>query len=173
MPGKRPTRRGGDVFNVYAAETALGWRVIGRTSPSCAVEKITSGQWREVFYESGELAGYQIAPVVSSMRTALPDRLTDQWMASSFGPPTITLSEVKMNAGLFGRSRTLGKPEWKRRLRRARYDREKILSPEDAIERAIGKVKQWPYPASRIDDGSGEPVYGDKAIRVYPIPPKR
>jgi hypothetical protein len=59
-------------------------------------------------------------------------------------------------------------PEEKRISWRDKYG--KALVPEDAIERAQEKVKQWPWPASRIDDGRGEPVFGDRAVRVYPKP---
>jgi hypothetical protein len=66
----------------------------------------------------------------------------------------------------FGVSRTAGLTEMQRSERRGKFD--KILPLEDHIERIAAKVLVWPYPASRIDGGSGEPVYGDKAVRVYP-----
>jgi hypothetical protein len=161
MGKSRSERRttGGALFNLFAAETTLGWRVIDQVAGSLAAQKVASGKWREVFYEDGSFAGYQVTAAATSGKK-VPSR--------DGSPPTITLTEVQMNAGLYGRSRTLGLPEWKRKRRHAKYDDRKILAPEDAIERAITKVKLWPYPASRIDDGSGKPKYGDRAIRVYP-----
>jgi hypothetical protein len=159
---RRVTR--GALFNLYAADTTLGWRVIDQIPGAIAAQKVASGKWREVFFEDGSFAGYQVISATTSGKK-IPSR--------GGSPPTITLSEVQMNAGLYGRSRTLGMPEWKRKLRHAKYDEDKILAPEDAIERAIVKVKLWPFPASRIDDGSSEPVFGDRAIRVYPKPPMK
>jgi hypothetical protein len=86
---------------------------------------------------------------------------------------TITLPELKRNAGLFGPSHTIGMPEWKRLKRHARLDESKILPPEDATELAIAKVAQWPFPQSVIGrKKDGTPIFGDKAVRIYPHPPK-
>jgi hypothetical protein len=159
MGKSRSERReaSGILFNLYGPETALGFPVIGSTTTEQAAEKVACGSWREVIYTDGGFAGYQI---VAKAKVVIRPRI-DRAL-------TITLSELQMNAGLFGRSHTKGMPEWKRLSRHARYDKEKILAPEDAIERAIEKVKLWPYPASRVDDGSGEPVFGDRAVRCYP-----
>lgn len=159
----------GDLANLYTKGTLVGCRVVRQVPVSLALEKVALGMWRRVFYEDGSEAGFQpyAQPQPERPRAPQPGASLDG------SPPTITLTEVRMNAGEFGASRTKGMPEWKRLKRHAKYDEKKILAPEDAIERAIAKVKLWPYPASRVDDGSGEPVYGDKAIRVYPHPPKR
>jgi hypothetical protein len=168
MGRSRSERRAasGAVSNLYAAETTLGWRVIDQVPMSLGAEKVARGKWREVFYEDGGFAGWQVLPAQAC------DRGGKKIPSREGTPATITLAEVQRNAGLFGRSRTLGQPEWKRLRRHAKYDKEKILAPEDAIERAIRKVQQWPFPASRIaTDDDGKPVFGDRAIRVYPKPP--
>jgi hypothetical protein len=165
MGKSRSERRtsSGALFNLFAANTALGWRVIDQVTGTLAAQKLAAGKWREVVYEDESFAGYQVVSAATSGKK-VPSR--------EGSPPTITLAEVQMNAGLYGRSRTLGLPEWKRKRRRAKYDEDKILAPEDAIERAIVKVKLWPFPANRIGtDDDGNPVYGDRGIRVYPKPP--
>jgi len=162
MGKSRAARRtdSGELFNLYGPESALGFPVIGQVTAAQAAERVAVAQWREVFYLTGELAGYQV--LVKARVRVMPELQPAL---------TITLSEMQMNAGLFGRSHTKGMPEWKRLQRHAKYDKEKILAPEDAIERAQEKVRLWPQPASRIDDGSGEPIYGDRATRVYPKTP--
>ncbi len=165
MGKSRSERRSssGALFNLYAANATLGWRVIDQVTGTLAAQKVAAGKWREVLFEDESFAGYQVVSATTSGKK-VPSR--------EGSPPTITLAEVQMNAGLYGRSRTLGMPEWKRSLRRAKYDKDKILAPEDAIERAIEKVKLWPFPANRIGtDDDGNPVYGDRGIRVYPKPP--
>ena len=166
MAGKRPARRGhGGVLtlNLFSANIAFGWRVVRQVPVELALEQLALKKWREIWSEcvdgKRELLGVQ------PLAAAQPSKPIPVLGGS---PPTITLTEVQMNAGLFGRSHTMGLSEWKRLKRHAKYDEKKILAPEDAIERAIQKVKLWPYPASRVDDGSGEPVFGDRAARVYP-----
>jgi hypothetical protein len=160
--GKSSSQRRGErgEFYLFPADVTLGWRVIRMVSGAMGEEKLARGEWRDVYDEKGNHIGYQLLDTFHRDRSVF---------SSSYRcSVTITLTEVLMNAGLFGRSRTKGMPEQKRLARHAKDDDQKILPPEDAIERAIVKVKLWPFPASRIDDGTGEPVYGDRAIRVYP-----
>lgn len=161
----------GKLFNLYAANTSMGWRVIRQISGAYAAIKVASGEWRPVSYEqSGDLAGYQEVPARFSPPVFSGPGVKIPGMRSVAA--TITLKEMQMNAGLFGRSRTLGRAEWKRKARHAKYDKDKVLAPEDAIERAVEKVRLWPYPASVIGvDERGAPVFGDKAVRVYPHAP--
>jgi len=166
MGKSRTERRAstGETLNVYPPDTALGWRVIGHTTVVRAAERVVRGHWREVFYSDGSLAGFQI---LATFKTEY------ELQSNGFSPCTISESESDLNAGTkfkHGKSQTVGRPEWKRISRHARYDDRKILAPEDAVEKAIAKVKQWPWPASRVDGGSGDPVYGDRAVRVYPKP---
>ena len=143
--------------NLYGSDLSRG--AIATTTLDMVQEKVASGAWREVFFEStGASAGYQIVPRAERAKPKPPlERAL-----------TITLTETLRYCGLYGKSHTMGLPEWKRLKRHAKDDDQKILPPEDATERAIVKVKLWPFPASRIDDGTGKPVYGDRAIRVYP-----
>ncbi len=116
------------------------------------------GTVRRVEHEDGTSAGYQM--VEAAVREDdLPSREPDCG---------ITARESQMNAGLRGRSRTKGLSEDERMARRSSKGR--VMEPEDAIERAMEKVRLWASPASRIDDGRGKPVYGDRAVRCYPKP---
>jgi hypothetical protein len=165
MPKTQSERRRlkGLTVNLFSTHTLLGWNVIRQVTAREALEKVALKKWREIWYENGDLAGVQ--PLKAEQPKTLGDVLTECLIGV-----TITLNEVQRNAGLFGPSHTIGMPEWKRLKRHARFDEKQILPPEDATERAIEKVRQWPYPASRIDDGSGLPVYGDRAVRCYPHP---
>lgn len=173
MAGKRPrTRASNDVYrvNLFSANTALGWKVIRQVSVEFAIEKVALKKWREIWYESvdggeRELAGVQ--PLAPEPKKTLRQVLIERLVAV-----TITFAEVQRNAGLYGRSHTIGMSEWQRLRRHARFDEKKILAPEDATERAIEKVRLWPYPASVIgEDAKGQPIFGDKATRVYPHAP--
>ncbi|HEV2133777.1 MAG TPA: hypothetical protein VGR47_05895 [Terracidiphilus sp.] len=175
MAGKNATQRraqSGKVVDLYSAHTALGWRVVRQVPVELAVERVALRQWREVFLESGELAGVQ--PLKAVERKTLNQVLLQRLIAV-----TITNAELRRYCGLYGRSRTLGRSEWwrEKRQRAAREKHGAIVDPEDAIERAIEKVRQWPYPASvdeggaarysRVTERDGR-VYGDRAPRVYP-----
>ncbi|WP_420239243.1 hypothetical protein ACOBR2_06595 [Telmatobacter bradus] len=144
-------------IDVYPADTTLGWRVVRQVRLTEAAQHLAAGAWREVYDERGNFLGCQV----------LLSICTDQELPSGASSTSITLGEVMLNAGLGGRSRTLGRSEeW--RLTRPKRPNGRRPAPEDAIERAIEKVKQWPWPASRVDDGSGAPKFGDRAVRVYP-----
>jgi predicted alpha/beta hydrolase len=161
----------GLVVDLFCTDTTLGWRVKCRVPVETALEKVALKKWREIWYETGELAGVQ--PLAPEQKKTLHQILIERLVAV-----TITFSEVQRNAGLYGRSHTLGMSEWKRLKRHARFDESKILAPEDATERAIEKVRLWPYPASvatcrgeAVTDEQGRPVFRDKAVRVYPHAP--
>jgi hypothetical protein len=132
---------------VYPADTSLGWRVIRMVSPNVALGKLALGVWREVFDEHRNFVGCQVLQTVK----------TDSELPSGASSTSITVNECELNAGLGGKSRTAGMPEDKR-LSRFRTTANGILPlpPEDAIERAQAKVKEWTKP------------HGDRATRVYP-----
>ena len=125
----------GETMNLYPAETSLGWRIVRQVTAMEAAEKVALGHWSWVWYETGELAGAQM---LASFKTDFDLPSNDRTAA------TITLVEVRMNAGEMGRSHTLGMPEYRRVSRHAKYDDKRILEPEDKIERAIFKIKMWP-----------------------------
>jgi hypothetical protein len=147
-------------IDVYPADESSGVRVIRQVSPAFAFEKVARGLWIELFDGYGSFIGVQVIAAVKS----------DQDLQSGASSLTITAKEVMINAGCRGRSRTIGMCEEQRINRRADgpNDDGHALPPEDRIERVLAKVRQWPLPASRIDDGRGKPVFGDRAIRVYP-----
>lgn len=177
MAGKRPrTRASNEAYrvNVFSASTALGWKVVRHVSVEFALEQVALKKWREIFYENGDLAGVQ--PYKELQPDERKTKTLNQVLLERLIAVTITLPEVRRNAGLYGRSHTIGMPEWRRLQRHARFDERRILPPEDAIERAQEKVRLWPYPASVLRDARGDavtdekgaPVFGDKAVRVYP-----
>lgn len=171
MGRSRSQRRAvaGLMVDLFDENTSLGWRVKYRVSAELALEKIALKQWREIWLTNGELAGVQA--LRPEQKKTLNQVLVAELLAT-----TITLNELLRNAQCYGRSRTMGMPEWKRLQRHARFNASVILAPEDATEKAIKKVRQWPHPASRAMDAKGEPmsdkngapVFGDKAVRVYP-----
>jgi hypothetical protein len=131
---------------LYPFDASLGWRPIKHAVPfEVGRAKIAAGEWKLSYDEVNRAYYYQPASW-----PGLPVDDSD--------PAAITASESQMIAGLYGRSRTLG----------PRNSRAQIAPPMDAIEHSIRKLQQWPFPASRIDNGTGKPVYGDRAVRVYP-----
>jgi hypothetical protein len=168
MPKTQSKRRRlhGLTVNLFSSNTLLGWSVIRQVPAREALEQIALKKWREIWYENGDLAGVQ--PLRAEQRKTLGDALTERLIGV-----TITLNEVQRNAGLFGPSHTRGLPEWKRLKRHARFDDKQILPPEDATERAQEKVRQWPYPANVLGmDEDGRTIFGDRAVRCYPKPPR-
>jgi hypothetical protein len=134
MSQSSATRRARDgAINLYPAETSLGWRVIRTTTATKAAEKLAAGEWREVYDEHGNLLGCQ---VLASFKK-------DDDLPSQPSSTDISAWESKLNAGLSGRSRTAGLPEEKRiSLFRKTKDGLVRIAPEDAIERAVEKVKE-------------------------------
>jgi len=104
------------------------------------------GKLREVQDEHQNFLGYQL---ISNFKT-------DNDLPSGVSSTSITVTECVLNAGLGGYSRTLGMGEEERISRKSREGKQ--LPPEDAIERAIEKVKEWPL------------MHGDRAVRCYPKP---
>ncbi len=120
-------------------------------------EMMAQGKWRDVYDEAGNHIGYQV----------IANYKSDSEILSGSTSISITVRECELNAGLRGKSHTAGMSEEKRMSRRSASG--KVLPPEDAVERARAKVKLWPHPANRIGtDERGAPVYGDRAVRVYP-----
>lgn len=143
-------------IDVYAADTSLGYRIVRQVTPMRAYEKVIAGQWRELFDDMGNFFGVQVVAAVK----------TDQDLPSGTSASYITPKESRIYVGLEGRSETIGRNEEYRITHTNRFTGRP--EPEDRIERVIAKVQQWPFPASRIDNGCGPMQFGDRAIRVYP-----
>jgi hypothetical protein len=130
------TRRASNgALNLYPADTTLGWRVIGLTTALRAAEKLARNEWREVYDEHGTHLGYQ---VIANFKT-------DQDLSSNPSSCAVTVRESELYAGQCfrrGKSSTMGMPEDKR-LSRPKGPNGRIPSPEDAVERAVEKVKEW------------------------------
>lgn len=165
--GTRPTRRGhggNRNFSLWSPETDQGWRVVRQVSFAEGENKCARGEWRPVEDGHGNRLGYQV----------LANRISDESLVSGASSISISVKEVELNAGAAAfkrsKSQTAGMPE-EQRIARRHPKSGKPLPPEDEIERATEKVKAWPYPQSRIDNGKGKPVFGDRAVRVYPQAP--
>jgi hypothetical protein len=155
---QRRAEKGERCISVYPPDTSLGWRVIYHVSKSQATAKLATGEWREVHDENHNFMGCQVLATFKQ----------DEDLPSGASSSSITVRECELNAGLGGRSHTVGLSEDRRISRRNQVGHP--LPPEDAIELAKAKVSLWPWPMSRKDDGSSEPVYGDRAVRCYPKP---
>ena len=151
---------GGSLY-LYPADDSRGWTHIRIIPFNEGLKKVAEGKFILHTDANGEPWYFQIRA----------NNKTEEEIPGGIPSPTaITAHESMLNAGLFGCSATYDLNESQRMTRIAEHDSDKYLPPEDEIERAQEKVRQWPWPASRIDDGMGEPVYGDRAVRVYPNP---
>lgn len=149
-------------YDLYPPTTTLGWRVVRKVTAAEANDALERGLWREVCNERGEFAGYQIKANFKS----------DEDLPSGSSLCSIAVKEMELNAGTAfrrGKSRTAGLQEDERVALRNQQTNH-ALPPEDAVERATEKVRLWPYPASRVDNGKGDAVFGDRAVRAYPNP---
>jgi hypothetical protein len=122
-------------FKVYGAYTALGWRVVRHCTLAAGMKMVASGEWEQVEDSNGDIA----------FQLKTPDRAMkgDYDILSTHAPAAINVSEMQVNAGCHGRSRTRGMCEDRRLERR---------NPEDAIERTMAKVAVWPLVGPRKGD---------------------
>lgn len=151
-------------FDLYSADTSLGWRVIKKVSSAVGEQQVVQGKWREVYDAYDCHIGYQILAVLWQNKE----------QSSRPTSCVIVQREMLLIAGRAfkkGRSKTAGMTEEQRITRRdlrSKVGTGRALPPEDAVEKAQEKLKQYESPASRIDDGKGAAVFGDRAVRVYP-----
>jgi hypothetical protein len=137
MAGRRPRVRGanGELrANLYQPVTTLGWRRVLTVTVSQGQQKVAAGEWIEVLEADGRI-GFQ----------ARASHKTDHDLPSMQSTAAITMREMDIFAGTNfpqGKSRTLGMNE-EQRMARPRMPNGHIPPPEDAIERAIGKVCEW------------------------------
>ena len=127
---------------LYPADDSHGWKEIRIVPFREGLMMVAAGKWALRFDEHRQPWYFQLKQGAK------------EGVGSEPSPTTITANESGLNA-CSSDARDKNKPT------RPFYD---------AVDRVVEKVKQWPYPASRIDDGSGEAVYGDRATRVYPTP---
>jgi len=107
----------------------------------------------ELWDEFGRFQGYLLVE-------ALPP--TDEKLPSLISSASISANEVLANAGVLGRSRTASLSE-EDRITRRHPKTGRPMPAEDFVERAQEKVRLWTQPA---------PGRGDRAVRVYPKPPR-
>jgi hypothetical protein len=120
----------GDI-DVFPAETSLGWRVIRQASQDEAQKKLATGEWREVQDEAGNFIGCQV----------LANFKKDEDLPSGASSTSISPRECLLNAAGLRESRTANLPEERKISRKSRFG--KALPPEDAIERAVAKVREF------------------------------
>jgi hypothetical protein len=147
MGGKNRNQRrqsaGSPTYLLFDAETALGWRVIRHVSGAQGEEMLARGAWRDVYDDLGNHIGYQMIAAAEILRSS-SDPLPNSSASS------ITVGELKLNAGLGGKSRTAGMSE-NMRITRRDLKTGASLPPEDAIEKAQTKVREWqPSHVDRI-----------------------
>lgn len=134
---------------LYAATTALGWRVMRTIHRREGERGVERGTMREVHDSiTGKLLGYQVLSVA--------ELAGDRDLPSLASSASITSREMRLNAGEMGASRTAGLPEAKRLERAEKRDEETgkplHLPPEDEIERARCKVLVFPRIGSAVGD---------------------
>lgn len=104
---------------------------------------LARGAWRDVYDDLGNHIGYQMIAAAEILRSS-SDPLPNSSASS------ITVGELKLNAGLGGKSRTAGMSE-NMRITRRDLKTGASLPPEDAIEKAQTKVREWqPSHVDRI-----------------------
>ena len=153
----RPRNRNSSQLYVYPANITLGWRHVRTISFGDGEAKVERGSMRRVYDQFGQHVGYQL--VVAPPRT-------DESLRSAHSAGQISAAESVANAGLLGVSQTAGLDDDQRFERASEFS--KTLYPkvdliEDFVERAQEKVRLWTQPA---------PGRGDRAVRVYPKPPR-
>ena len=148
----RPRIRTSLQFYLYSPTTALNWR---RTQIVTLVEGdklVAEGKARRRFDSWGRHDGYEL----------IESKPTDEKLPSLVSSASISTNEVLANAGVLGRSRTANLSE-EDRITRRHPKTGRPMPAEDFVERAQEKVRLWTQPA---------PGRGDRAVRVYPKPPR-
>jgi hypothetical protein len=142
---------------LYPVDASRGWRVIRYVNFAKGLERAAKGEWALRNDEQGNPWYFQI---VASFKT-------DQDLPSGATSSSITSRECMLNAGVIekrngvilgAKSRTMRMTE-DERLSQPKRPNGRVPPPEDAIERAIAKVREWPLP------------HGDRSVRVYPKQP--
>jgi hypothetical protein len=96
----------GDLANLYAGNTAQGWRIVKQVPMAQGLEKVAQRKWRRLDFLDGNFAGFQLVEALEqpSVTGKMP----------GWSPTAITAKESQMNAGLYGPSQTMGMTEWER-----------------------------------------------------------
>jgi hypothetical protein len=129
------SNRGSRRLPLYAAETLLGWRVIRWISRIKGSDMVAQGFARDVHDEQFNHIGFQL----------MPTRQMEQQQLSMHTSTGLVPRDVMLNAGTqfkHGKSRTAGMTE-DQRLHRTHPTTGKLLPPEDAVELAQARVREW------------------------------
>jgi hypothetical protein len=132
---------------LYFPNTTLGWRVIRTIERREGQRGVERGAFRELIDDNtGNLIGFQL---ISSS-----EQRGDLDFPSLPSSAAISTREMRVNAGLCGRSRTAGLTEEQRLELAAARDPEtgEYRTPEDEIERIQRKVEFYPFVGATQGD---------------------
>lgn len=124
---------------LYGPNTTLGWRVIRAIDAREGERGVEQGKFREVYDSVTNIRiGFQLV--------STSEQRGDLDLPSLPSSATISPREMRVNAGLCGRSRTAGLSEEKRLERAAARDPKtgEYRTPEDEVERIQRKVAVYP-----------------------------
>lgn len=116
---------------LYDGDTTLGWRVTRAIPVERGERMVAQGVARAVVDEFGRMLGYQWA---KPRETVAPE--------SAPSPVSLTARAMQANAGAMGESRTATMGE-RRKTERVHPRSGRRLPPEDYVERARNKVREW------------------------------
>ena len=125
-------------FLVYTGDTTFGWRIIRATSFVKGEALVDQGVYIRLY---DALTGQHLGYGVRESRGPVAE------LNSSHTSPALTRFDSEAIAGLYGKSKTIGMSEELRLLRRCPRTG-KQLAPEDFIERAIARAKEYRLPPS-------------------------
>lgn len=89
----------GNLANLYSGNTTRGWVLVKQVPTTMGLKRVAQGKWRLLQFDDGSIAGFQLKEG--------PEPTISDGMVPGWSPATITAKESKMNAGLYGPSRTL------------------------------------------------------------------
>ncbi len=124
-------------FLLFGPRTSLGWTIKSRITREKGDDLVNRRIAIEIPDDNGNLLGYQLRK----------DRMPNDPMPTlQTILATITKSEMEINAGTYGESRTVRLSEQQRteRAKQTHPHTGKYLPEEDRIEKVIGKIVAWP-----------------------------
>jgi hypothetical protein len=82
----------GNLANLYAGNSAQGWRIIKQVSIMRGLQNVARNKWRLLQFEDGRLAGFQMVKPDEPQRGIFP----------GWSPASLTAKDAKILAGLYG-----------------------------------------------------------------------
>lgn len=127
-------RHGGDV---RLTREAAGWDCESFTTRERGERMVLRGLWRRQEDAGGRLTGYVVLASAPGIDVHMGGHAES--------PANLTVREMELAAGVYGRSRTLGMTEVQRerRMWAAQERTGRMPRAEDAVERALAKVAHY------------------------------